>query len=184
MRARRLRSNGHMLPLKSFQLRRQYFNDKTHGVLNVAPKAASANPLDAMANPAASNSMVDMMKKNLANLITQPLMMSWVSYFFSGFVLGAFPPPAQKTLRSQLTRPALFAVKLPFPLTPRFKSMFQRGVESLEGLDVTYVSSLSWYFVVLFGLMGVNSLIMGGEGGTPFACLCGGTLIHVALQRT
>lgn len=62
--------------------------------------------------------------------------------------------------------------------------MFQRGVESLEGLDVTYVSSLSWYFVVLFGLMGVNSLIMGGEGGTPFARLCGCTLIHVAFQRT
>lgn len=47
--------------------------------------------------------------------------------------------------------------------------MFQRGVESLEGLDVTYVSSLSWYFVVLFGLMGVNSLIMGGEGGSALA---------------
>lgn len=104
MRARRLRSNGHMLPLKSFQLRRQYFNDKTNGVLNVAPKAASANPLDAMANPAASNSMVDMMKKNLANLITQPLMMSWVSYFFSGFVLGAFSPLSRRRhARNSLT---------------------------------------------------------------------------------
>ena len=88
MRARRLRANGNVLPLRSFLLRRQYFNDKVNGALNMAPKPANANPLDAMANPAASNSMVDMMKKNLANLISQPLMMSWVSYFFSGFVLG------------------------------------------------------------------------------------------------
>ena len=93
MRARRLRTNGNILPFKSFQLRRQYFNDKQNGVLNLAPKPQSANPLEAMTNPSASNSMVDMMKKNLANLITQPLMMSWVSYFFSGFVLGAAPFP-------------------------------------------------------------------------------------------
>lgn len=71
-------------------------------------------------------------------------------------------------------------VKLPFPLTPRFKSMFQRGIESLDGLDETYISSLSWYFVVLFGLMGVNSLIMDGEGGiaVEFAAAL------IPLQRT
>lgn len=90
MRVRRLRANASVLPIKSFLIRRQYFNDKTHGVLHIAPKPQNANPLEAMANPAASNSMVDMMKKNLANLITQPLMMSWVSYFFTGFVLGTF----------------------------------------------------------------------------------------------
>jgi hypothetical protein len=66
------------------------------------------------------------------------LLMGWVTYFFSGFV----------------------AVKLPFPLTVRFKALLQRGIE-LASLDVSYVSALSWYFLVLFGLRGVISLALG-----------------------
>ena len=62
------------------------------------------------------------------------------SYFFSGFVL----------------------VKLPFPLTDRFKSMLQRGI-FLNSLNVSYVSSLSWFFINLFGLRGVFSLVLGSE---------------------
>jgi len=38
--------------------------------------------------------------------------------------------------------------------------MLQRGVE-LQTLDVSYVSSLSWYFLTLFGLGGLNSIFLG-----------------------
>ena len=44
-----------------------------------------------------------------------------------------------------------------------FKVMLQRGVD-LNTLDVQYVSSLSWYFLVTFGLNGVVRLLMGGDG--------------------
>ncbi len=68
----------------------------------------------------------------------QMLTMAWVNFFFSGFVVA----------------------KVPFPLTQRFRGMLQRGVD-LQSLDVTYVSSLSWYFLNVFGLNGLLQLILG-----------------------
>lgn len=40
--------------------------------------------------------------------------------------------------------------------------MFQRGFD-LQDLDVSYVSSMSWYILTLFGLEGLNSLILGSN---------------------
>ena len=84
--------------------------------------------------------MVGMMKQNLVMIVPNMLLMGWITYFFSGFIL----------------------VKLPFPLTDRFKQMLQRGV-SMGGLDVSYVSSLSWYFVNLFGLRGLFACVLGSD---------------------
>lgn len=56
-------------------------------------------------------------------------------------------------------------VKLPFPLTIRFKSMLQSGVATRD-LDVRWVSSLSWYFLNLFGLQSVFIFILGNDNGT------------------
>ena len=53
-------------------------------------------------------------------------------------------------------------MKLPFPLTIRFKSMLQSGVGTRD-LDVRWVSSLSWYFLNLFGLQAVFTFILGND---------------------
>jgi len=90
--------------------------------------------------------MVGMMKQNMAMIIPNMLLMAWVSYFFSGFVL----------------------VKLPFGSTDRFKTMLQRGI-FLRSLNPSYVSSLSWYFINLFGLRGLFSLILGDNNVTDNA---------------
>lgn len=61
-------------------------------------------------------------------------------------------------------RADLEIVKLPFPLTIRFKSMLQSGVMTRD-LDVRWVSSLSWYFLNLFGLQSVFGFILGSDNG-------------------
>jgi hypothetical protein len=42
--------------------------------------------------------------------------------------------------------------------------MLQRGIETPD-LDVTWVSSLSWYFLTLFGLNAVYRLVLGDDNG-------------------
>lgn len=53
-------------------------------------------------------------------------------------------------------------MKLPFPLTDGFKSMLQNGIMT-PNLNVRYVSSISWYFVNLFGLRPIYSILMGSS---------------------
>lgn len=131
--------NGRFLSPGAFASRKQYFNAKGTGVLREMKKKGGSSAPNPMADP---SGMMDMMKNNVTFLVPNMLMMTFISYFFSGFVL----------------------VKVPFPLTNRFKIMMQRGVD-LATLDVSYVSSLSWYFLVMFGLRGFFTLILGADAG-------------------
>ncbi|KAG6973477.1 hypothetical protein JG687_00000890 [Phytophthora cactorum] len=87
--------------------------------------------------------------------------------------------PMNTVKRAQITRvnskfisPDAFAMrrvtKVPFSLTQKFKMMLQRGIE-LNTLDVSYVSSVSWYFLVSFGMRGFLSLILGEKSASDDA---------------
>jgi hypothetical protein len=57
-------------------------------------------------------------------------------------------------------------VKLPFPLTIKFKSMLQAGVATKD-MDPRWMSSISWYFLCIFGLQPVFNFLLGSDNGTP-----------------
>jgi len=137
MRSQLVRAHANLLPAHSFEQRRQYFNDSTSGVFKVEESGDAAT--NALMNPMMDPMhMMEMVKNNVTSFVPQLLLMAWVAHFFSGFVM----------------------VKVPFPLTVAFRGMLQRDV-GLDTLEVTWVSSLSWYFLALFGLRGINSLVLG-----------------------
>ncbi|RHZ49031.1 hypothetical protein Glove_535g50 [Diversispora epigaea] len=140
MRGAALRNYGNHIPPSSFLNRKNYLTNaykKGDYLKNPASMNQTVNP---MTDPQGMEMMMEGMKKNIAMIIPQTVIMGWINFFFSGFVL----------------------IKLPFPLTLRFKSMLQRGVETPD-MDVTWVSSLSWYFLNLFGLRSIFTLLLGED---------------------
>lgn len=53
-------------------------------------KKSGEMPPNPMGDPQQMDVMMEGMKKNLAMMIPQMIMMGWINYFFSGFVLGNF----------------------------------------------------------------------------------------------
>lgn len=87
-----------------------------------------------MMNP---ENMMGMLKNNLFMTIATPLQYGLISHFFSGFLIG----------------------KVPFPLTQKFRELLQSGV-SVASLNVQYISSISLYFLTLFGFSSLYRIIL------------------------
>jgi Integral membrane protein DUF106. len=95
---------------------------------------------DDMPDPMA---MLGPMKGQAVFMAQNMILMQGIGYFFSGYIL----------------------VKVPVPLTNGFKMMFQRGLD-LSTLETSYVSSVSWYFLVMFGLRAFFKLVIDGDGSS------------------
>ena len=96
--------------------------------------AIASDPMEMiMSNP------LGMMGGNMIFMVQNMVMMQGIQHFFSGFIL----------------------LQVPFSLTIGFKSMFQKGVVDLPNLSSSYVSSVSWYFLVLYGLRSFFKLLIG-----------------------
>uniref|UniRef100_K3WAK6 ER membrane protein complex subunit 3 n=1 Tax=Globisporangium ultimum (strain ATCC 200006 / CBS 805.95 / DAOM BR144) TaxID=431595 RepID=K3WAK6_GLOUD len=141
-RAQMTRINSKFITNDAFAMRKHYYtaSQKKHGMKGALREKVKSEAMNQMMNP---NSMLEMMKGNMTFMVSNFVMMGLMSYFFGGFVLA----------------------KVPFSLTQKFKSMLQRGIE-LNTLDVSYVSSVSWYFLVMFGMRGFLSLILGEQSAS------------------
>ncbi|MCJ1479702.1 ER membrane complex subunit 3 [Lambiella insularis] len=141
LRGMNLRTNAPQLSVVAFNARRTYLvQGYKDGMFLKDPGNRGKAPANPMTDPAAMEGMMGMMKGNMMMMVPQTVIMGWINAFFAGFVI----------------------MKLPFPLTIRFKSMLQSGVATRD-LDVRWVSSLSWYFLNLFGLQSVFIFILGND---------------------
>lgn len=135
-RSSTLRSNGHVISQMQFETRRMFFI-RNGGPL-YKPKL-DRNPMAVLMNP---ESLANQVMALATSLAPHMLMGTWARYSFAG----------------------LAVCRLPFTLTPRFRAMLQSGIELAgQNLDVSYVSSLSWYIVNLFGNSGLLSLMSNGQ---------------------
>ncbi|KAF3769162.1 hypothetical protein M406DRAFT_321180 [Cryphonectria parasitica EP155] len=141
LRGINVRSNFHVLSKRSFNARRDALTAAYEsGAYLKAPENRGQAPPNPMTDPNAMEGMMGAMKGQMAMIIPNTLIMSWINAFFSGYVI----------------------MKLPFPLTIKFKSMLQAGVATKD-MDPRWMSSISWYFLCIFGLQPVFNFILGSD---------------------
>lgn len=140
MRSSMLCQNARFLPRASFGVRKVFFNSE-HGLFR------TKRPEGGPQNPATDPSMMtNMLKGQMVNMLPYIGMGYIINHVFSGFVI----------------------TKVPFPLTLRFKSMLLRGIE-LPNLSSSWVSSASFYFLNLFGLRSIFTLVLGANNDADSA---------------
>ncbi|SCV02174.1 LANO_0F15742g1_1 [Lachancea nothofagi CBS 11611] len=139
-KAQALLGNGTNLCLESFKTRQEYLAQLLADGKFLAQQEQPETPPNPLTDPNATDVMMNMLKSNLANYIPQTLTMWWVNHFFAGFLL----------------------MKLPFPLTIKFKEMLQNGIMTPD-LDPRWVSSISWYVISTLGLAPVTNLLFSSN---------------------
>lgn len=132
-------ASANFVSTQTWQSRREYYSDFLREEATWATKEKEENPSGGGIDPMNPMSMMDGMMGNMAFMVQNMVMMQGISHFFKGYVL----------------------VKIPFSLTRGFKEMFQRGLEGIPSLDTSYVSSVSWYFLVMYGLRAFFRLVIG-----------------------
>ena len=130
-RSKTTRKKADWLPERAIQNRKAYFCAEGTGYLQREVEAA--NPMNMMNNP---DMMNQMLKQNIQSVI-HIVMFTGIGSVFQGFITA----------------------QVPFPLGHKFKQMLQQGLQ-VHALDPTYVSSMSWAFLLIYGLNGVLGLLL------------------------
>lgn len=91
LRGVNLRNNYHVLSAPAFRARRDNLTQayESGSYLKEPTKAGQPAP-NPMSDPNAMEGMMGMMKNNMAMIIPNTLIMSWINAFFSGYVISAY----------------------------------------------------------------------------------------------
>lgn len=127
-----------LLTREAFDCRRGFLCKPETGYLVVNGDKPPVDSLNSV--QAAQSGMMDNMKGMLVMMATTIPAMAWINSFFAGFVLA----------------------KVPFSMTQQFRSLTQSGID-MANLDVSYVSSVSFYFLIVFGLNQLQSLLFDDD---------------------
>ena len=134
---------GHYMSTWRWQIRKNHavklLQEQADWAEDAQAKREEEGPEDDDPMSAMMNNPMGMLQGNMAFMVQNMVMMQGIQHFFSGFIL----------------------LKIPFSLTAGFKNMFQRGLADLPDLDPSYVSSVSWYFLVMYGLRSFFRLAVG-----------------------
>lgn len=84
-----LRNNHHVLSQKAFEDRREYLSTGYEsGAFLKEPDRKGQPPANPLSDPSQMEGMMGMMKNNMAMIIPNTLIMSWINAFFSGYVIS------------------------------------------------------------------------------------------------
>lgn len=86
-----VKTNFHALSRKSFEARRDYLIPAFEsGTFLKEPDRKGQPAPNPLSDPSAMDGMMGMMKGNMAMIIPNTLIMSWINAFFSGYVISGF----------------------------------------------------------------------------------------------
>jgi ER membrane protein complex subunit 3 len=87
-RAQLLRQTGHHIPRSSFENRKRFTQAAFQkGEYLKDPENRGKPPANPLTDPGGMDQMMNMMKSNMVMFIPQTVIMAWINFFFSGFVL-------------------------------------------------------------------------------------------------
>ena len=132
-RSKRIRKMHEFLPESAVKTRKAFFCHDKDGYL--AREVKAPNPMN-LANP---DMMNNMLKSNIQGVVHM-FMFTAIGNVFQGFITA----------------------QVPFPLGFKFKQMLQQGLQ-VPALDPTYVSSMSWAFLLVYGLNGVLAMMLADQ---------------------
>jgi len=98
-----VRTNYYVLSKKAFNTRREHLTAAYEsGAYLKAPENKGQPPANPMTDPNAMEGMMGMMKNNMAMIIPNTLIMSWINAFFSGYVISEFTWPTMAVGRDAI----------------------------------------------------------------------------------
>lgn len=91
MRSNVLRGNNQHIPAFAFEMKKKFLIDAfSADVYLKDPESKGKPPVNPMTDPAGMETMMNMMKGNMATMVPQMGLMAWINFFFSGFILRTF----------------------------------------------------------------------------------------------